>query len=75
MHGPWPIPEGETVTAPTGYAEFRKEVLSPPRSLAEECARLRGRFGLGRRLHANACGGDAIAERHHAARIVDSCVH
>ena len=34
MHGPWPIPEGETVTAPTGYAEFPKEVLSPPRSLA-----------------------------------------
>ena len=36
MHGPWPIPEGETVTAPTGYAEFPKEVLSPPRSLAEK---------------------------------------
>ena len=34
MHGPWPIPEGETVTAPTGYAEFPKEILSPPRSLA-----------------------------------------
>jgi pimeloyl-ACP methyl ester carboxylesterase len=36
MHGPWPIPEGETVTAPTGYAEFPKEILSPPRSLAEK---------------------------------------
>ena len=36
MHGTWPIPEGETVTAPTGYAEFPKEVLSPPRSLAEK---------------------------------------
>jgi len=35
MHGPWPIPEGQTVTAPTGYAEFPKEILSPPRSLAE----------------------------------------
>src|SRR6202011_1601020 len=36
MHGPWPIPEGEAVTAPTGYAEFPKEILSPPRSLAEK---------------------------------------
>jgi len=36
MHGPWPIPKGELVTAPTGYAEFPKEVLSPPRSLAEK---------------------------------------
>jgi len=36
MHGPWPIPKGETVTAPTGYAEFPKEILSPPRSLAEK---------------------------------------
>ena len=36
MHGPWPIPKGETVTVPTGYAEFPKEILSPPRSLAEK---------------------------------------
>jgi microsomal epoxide hydrolase len=36
IHGPWPIPEGETVTAPTGYAEFPREILSPPRSLAEK---------------------------------------
>jgi pimeloyl-ACP methyl ester carboxylesterase len=36
LHGPWPIPEGETVTAPTGYAEFPKDILSPPRSLAEK---------------------------------------
>ena len=36
MHGPWPIPEGETVMVPTGYAEFPKEILSPPRSLAEK---------------------------------------
>jgi pimeloyl-ACP methyl ester carboxylesterase len=34
MHGPWPIPEGETVPVPMGYAEFPKEVLRPPRSLA-----------------------------------------
>ena len=33
MHGPWPIPDG--VTVPTGYAEFPREILHPPRSLAE----------------------------------------
>ena len=35
MHGPWPIPEGASVTAPTGYAEFPREILHPPRSVAE----------------------------------------
>ena len=34
MHGPWPIPEGKTVDVPAGYAEFPKEILHPPRSLA-----------------------------------------
>jgi microsomal epoxide hydrolase len=34
MHGPWPIPEGQ-IGVPTGYAEFRREILLPPRSLAE----------------------------------------
>ena len=34
MHGPWPIPDGQTVGVPTGYAEFPKEILKPPRSLA-----------------------------------------
>jgi pimeloyl-ACP methyl ester carboxylesterase len=34
MHGPWPIPEGKTVDVPTGYAEFPREILHPPRSLA-----------------------------------------
>ena len=34
MHGPWPIPEGG-VSVPTGYAEFPREILRPPRSLAE----------------------------------------
>jgi microsomal epoxide hydrolase len=34
MHGPWPIPEGQTVDVPMGYAEFPKEILRPPRSLA-----------------------------------------
>lgn len=34
MHGPWPIPDG--VSVPTGYVQFPKEILSPPRSLAEK---------------------------------------
>ena len=34
MHRPWPIPEGGTVDVPTGYAEFPREILRPPRSLA-----------------------------------------
>jgi microsomal epoxide hydrolase len=36
MHGPWPIADGRSVTAPMGYAEFPKEILRPPRSLAEK---------------------------------------
>jgi microsomal epoxide hydrolase len=35
MHGPWPIPNGEAVTIPTGYCEFPREMLRPPRSVAE----------------------------------------
>lgn len=34
MHSPWPIPDGRTIDVPTGYAEFPKEILRPPRSLA-----------------------------------------
>ena len=34
MHNPWPIPEGSSVDVPVGYAEFPKEILRPPRSLA-----------------------------------------
>ena len=34
-HGPWPIPAGERIRVPAGYAEFPREILSPPRSLAE----------------------------------------
>jgi microsomal epoxide hydrolase len=34
MHEPWPIPEGATIDVPTGYAEFPREILRPPRSLA-----------------------------------------
>ncbi len=36
MHGPWPIPAGEKVTVPTGYVEFPREILRPPRGLAEK---------------------------------------
>jgi len=32
----WPIPEGRTVDVPAGYVEFPKEILRPPRSLAEK---------------------------------------
>jgi microsomal epoxide hydrolase len=35
MHGPWPIPEGSTVDVPTGYVAFPKEILRPPRSVAQ----------------------------------------
>ncbi|MCC5979002.1 MAG: epoxide hydrolase [Salinarimonas sp.] len=35
MHGPWPIPPGEPVSVPTGYCQFPREILRPPRSLAE----------------------------------------
>jgi pimeloyl-ACP methyl ester carboxylesterase len=35
MHGPWPIPEGETVDVPTGYCAFPREIVRPPRSVAE----------------------------------------
>ena len=34
-HSPWPLPEGETIVTPTGYAEFPKEIIRPPRSVAE----------------------------------------
>ncbi len=35
LHGGWPIPAGSTVDVPTGYCEFPREILRPPRSLAE----------------------------------------
>ena len=34
-HGAWPIPDGATVTVPTGYAAFPKEIRRPPRSIAQ----------------------------------------
>jgi len=36
MHQGWPIPEGKTIDVPMGYADFPKEILRPPRSLAEK---------------------------------------
>jgi pimeloyl-ACP methyl ester carboxylesterase len=36
LHGPWPIPEGQTVDVPTGYAAFPREIVRPPRTLAEK---------------------------------------
>ena len=36
MHDGWPIPRGKTIDVPVGYAEFPKEILRPPRSLAEK---------------------------------------
>jgi pimeloyl-ACP methyl ester carboxylesterase len=35
IHGPSPIPEGAEIAVPTGYVEFPKEILRPPRSVAE----------------------------------------
>jgi pimeloyl-ACP methyl ester carboxylesterase len=35
MHGPWPVPDNGTITVPTGYSEFPREILHPPRSLAK----------------------------------------
>ena len=35
MHGTWPIPPGSTVDVPMGYCEFPREILRPPKSLAE----------------------------------------
>ena len=34
LHRPWPIPHGQTVNVPVGYAEFPCEILRSPRSLA-----------------------------------------
>jgi len=35
MHGAWPIPD-EGVKVPMGYAAFPREILRPPRSMAEK---------------------------------------
>ena len=38
-HGPWPIPDGQTVDVPMGYCEFPAEIVRPPRVLAEKTFR------------------------------------
>jgi len=35
VHSGWPIPEGPRIETPTGYVEFPKEILRPPRTVAE----------------------------------------
>lgn len=35
MHGPWPIPDGARIEVPMGYAAFPREIVRPPRVLAE----------------------------------------
>jgi pimeloyl-ACP methyl ester carboxylesterase len=35
LHEPWIVPDGESVTVPTAYAEYPKEILTPPQTLAE----------------------------------------
>jgi len=34
LHRPWPVPDHGTITVPTGYSEFPREILHPPKSLA-----------------------------------------
>jgi microsomal epoxide hydrolase len=55
LHGPWPIPDGAVVAVPTGYCEFPREILRPPRSLAERS------FGDIRRWSVMARGGHFAA--------------
>jgi pimeloyl-ACP methyl ester carboxylesterase len=40
-HRSWPIPAGKRITVPTAYAEFPREMLRPPRSLAERMYNIR----------------------------------
>jgi pimeloyl-ACP methyl ester carboxylesterase len=35
LHHAWPIPDGKKVMVPTGYAAFPREIIRPPRSIAE----------------------------------------
>jgi pimeloyl-ACP methyl ester carboxylesterase len=44
MQQGWPIPAGKTIDVPMGYAEFPKEILRPPRSLAEKTYTRIGRW-------------------------------
>ncbi|HSE92539.1 MAG TPA: alpha/beta fold hydrolase [Methylomirabilota bacterium] len=35
FHTPWPIPDGAQIRVPAAYAAFPREIIRPPRSLAE----------------------------------------
>ena len=36
LHGAWMVPDGRTIDVPLGYAEFPREILHPPRSVAAQ---------------------------------------
>src|SRR5258705_3280536 len=36
LHSSWPISPNQPITVPTGYAAFPKEIIVPPRSIAEK---------------------------------------
>src|SRR5260221_220020 len=36
LHSSWPISPVQPITVPTGYAAFPKEIIVPPRSIAEK---------------------------------------
>jgi microsomal epoxide hydrolase len=36
LHTTWPISPANPITVPTGYAAFPKEILLPPRAIAEK---------------------------------------
>ncbi len=40
LHAGWPLPEGR-ITVPTGYAAFPREILRPPRTVAERAFNIR----------------------------------
>ena len=41
LHDGWPLPEGARIEVPTGYAAFPREMVRPPRSLAEKAFDIR----------------------------------
>jgi pimeloyl-ACP methyl ester carboxylesterase len=36
LHTPWPVSAKSPIRVPTGYAAFPKEIVRPPRSIAEK---------------------------------------
>jgi pimeloyl-ACP methyl ester carboxylesterase len=36
MHEGWPVPPGDTIGVPMGYAAFPREIVRPPRSVAQK---------------------------------------